>query len=90
MGAKLIFWIGVRVDTMMQSQLTAAQLDPIPDEIASPQAKLVYLYLEAAGEATVDDLNEVLAMKKIDVLSVLNCLSSKGLVETDGGRVALR
>ncbi|WP_255192819.1 MarR family transcriptional regulator [Natronobeatus ordinarius] len=73
-----------------QPQLTETQLEPIPDEIVSPQAKLVYLYLEAADEATVDDLNEILAMKKIDVLSVLNCLSSKGLVEIDGERVELR
>ena len=74
---------------MMQQELTTDQLEPIPAEIASPQAKLVYLYLEAAGTATVDDLNEVLTMKKIDVLSVLDCLSSKGLVDVDGGRVEL-
>ncbi|AGB36063.1 hypothetical protein [Natronococcus occultus] len=70
---------------MMEQQLsTTTQLDPLPDEIASSQAKLVYLYLEASGGATATDLNEILAMKKIDVLSVLNCLTGEDLVEKTG------
>ncbi|MFU8867358.1 MarR family transcriptional regulator [Natronococcus sp.] len=68
---------------MMEQQLTT-QLEPLPTEIESPQAKLVYLYLEASGGATASDLNEVLAMKKIGVLSVLNCLTAEGLVEKNG------
>jgi MarR family transcriptional regulator, organic hydroperoxide resistance regulator len=70
---------------MMEQQLTTAQLDPIPTEIASPQAKLVYLYLEATGSATASDLNEALSMKKLAVLSVLNSLSSQDLVEQEDG-----
>ncbi|MDG5820040.1 MarR family transcriptional regulator [Natronococcus sp. A-GB7] len=69
---------------MMEQQLTTTQLEPLPTEIESPQAKLVYLYLEASGGATASDLNEVLAMKKIGVLSVLNCLTEEGLVEKNG------
>ncbi|ELY64127.1 MarR family transcriptional regulator [Natronococcus jeotgali] len=66
---------------MIEQQLATTQLDPLPDQLDSPQAKLVYLYLEASGGATATDLNEVLAMKKIAVLSVLNCLEGEGLVE---------
>ncbi|WP_306055189.1 helix-turn-helix domain-containing protein [Natronococcus wangiae] len=69
---------------MMEQQLTTERLDPIPAELDSPQGKLVYLYLEATGGATATDLNEALAMKKIAVLSILNSLSSQGLVEKDG------
>ncbi|MCU4740921.1 MarR family transcriptional regulator [Halobacteria archaeon AArc-m2/3/4] len=66
---------------MMQQQLSSKQVTPLPDTLCSPQAKLVYLYLDATDGATVDDLNRTLAMKKIDVLSVLNSLSSSDLVE---------
>lgn len=56
----------------------------LPTELSSPQGKLVYLYLEATGGATVNDLNEALAMKKIAILSVLNSLSGNDLIEKDG------
>lgn len=68
-----------------ESQL-AERLEPVPDRIESSQAKLVYLCLEATGGATIEDLEETLTMKKIDILSVLNSLSSDGLVEQDGDR----
>lgn len=71
---------------MMQQQIPTKQLEPIPDELSSPQAKLVYLYLDAVGGATVDDLNEGLAMKKISVLSILSSLTGEGIVEKDGTR----
>lgn len=66
---------------MMQQQLSQKQITPLPETLSSSQAKLVYLYLDATGGASVDDLNQTLAMKKIDVLSVLNSLSSNDLVE---------
>ncbi|WIV68583.1 MarR family transcriptional regulator [Natrialbaceae archaeon AArc-T1-2] len=68
---------------MMEQQATT-RIDPVPEELASPRAKLVYLYLDAAGGATVDDLNQTLAMKKIAILSVLNELASNDLVEKNG------
>lgn len=56
----------------------------LPPELTSPQAKLVYLFLEATGGATLADLNGTLAMNKMAVLSILECLSSQGLVEKAG------
>ncbi|QCS41897.1 MarR family transcriptional regulator [Natrinema versiforme] len=64
-----------------QKQRPDTRIDPVPDDLESASAKLVYLYLEAADGATIDELGEILAMKKIDVLSVLNSLSSAGYVE---------
>ena len=52
----------------------------VPTEVTSPQAKLVYLYLDATGGASVSDLNQTLAMNKLSVLSVLESLSSRDLV----------
>ncbi|WP_207586846.1 MarR family transcriptional regulator [Halomontanus rarus] len=75
---------------MMQQQLSQKQITPLPETLSSSQAKLVYLYLDATGGASVDDLNQTLAMKKIDVLSVLNSLSSDDLIEkTDDQYVAV-
>ena len=68
----------------MQQQLETEGIAPLPDDLTSPEAKLVYLYIDAAGGATVDDLNETLAMKKMSILSVLNSLSGEGLVEKFG------
>lgn len=70
----------------MQSQKhrPRTQVASAPDDLESAQSKLVYIYLEAADGATVDDLGAALAMKKIDILSVLNSLSSDGLVERRG------
>ncbi|WP_049925256.1 hypothetical protein [Halopiger goleimassiliensis] len=67
-----------------QKSREAPQIERIPEAISSPQAKLIYLCLEATGGATVDDLEETLALKKIDILSVLNSLQGDGLVEQDG------
>ncbi|SDR26291.1 MarR family transcriptional regulator [Natronobacterium texcoconense] len=69
---------------MMDPQLTIDPTDQLPAELESPQAKLVYLYLEATDGATATDLTDGLAMKKIAILSVLNQLSSEGLVEKTG------
>lgn len=68
----------------VQKHVQSSEIDTIPETIQSAQAKLVYLFLEATGGATADDLSDVLAMKKISVLSVLRSLTTQGLVEADG------
>ncbi|GAB7018679.1 MarR family transcriptional regulator [Halostagnicola sp. A-GB9-2] len=68
----------------MKAQLTTttnADRTPLPTELNSSQAKLVYLYLETTGGATVGELSETLSMKKMATLSVMNSLSTQGLVE---------
>ena len=67
-----------------QKERPRPQIEPVPDQLESAQAKLVYLCLEATGGATVDDLGELLAMKKLSILSILNTLSGTGLVEQRG------
>lgn len=70
--------------TRSQNPDTTPRLEPLPDDLDSSQAKLVYLSLEATGGATVDDLGELLEMKKLSILSILNTLSSAGLVDRRG------
>ncbi|WP_126665062.1 MarR family transcriptional regulator [Haloterrigena salifodinae] len=67
-----------------QKQRPEPQIEPIPEELDSAQAKLVFLCLEATGGATVDDLGDLLAMKKLSILSLLNELSSENLIERRG------
>ncbi|RZH68271.1 helix-turn-helix domain-containing protein [Natrinema altunense] len=67
-----------------QEHRPATQLEPVPDDLESARAKLVYIYLDVTEGATVDELGEILAMKKINVLSVLRSLSSAGHVERTG------
>ena len=61
------------------------RLTPIPDEIESSQGKLVYLSLSLTDGATVADLQETLSLQKITLLSVLDSLASRGLVQRTGG-----
>ena len=71
----------------MRLQQSAHRTSPetLPEDITSPRAKLVYLYLDVTETATVEDLQACLDMKKIDLLSVLNSLTSAGHVANDGG-----
>ena len=67
-----------------QTHRPATQIGPVPDDLESARAKLVYIYLEASGGATADELGEFLSMKQINTLSVLNSLSKNGYVEQSG------
>ena len=82
-------------ENVVASGTMTTQLHPpevthrLPAELDSAQSKLVYLYLEATGGATVSDLNEALSMQKMAILSILNGLSSEGLVEKRGSEYAI-
>ncbi|WP_435360343.1 TrmB family transcriptional regulator [Haloarchaeobius sp. DFWS5] len=53
-------------------------------QIDSPQAKLVYLYLDTAGETTTATLQTELGLDKLSLYSILSTLDRRGLVERDG------
>lgn len=69
---------------MFEQTHATTDIRPLPTELASSQSKLVYLYLEASGGATADELGQALTMKKITTLSVLGSLSNQELVEKHG------
>ncbi|NHN48269.1 TrmB family transcriptional regulator [Halostella sp. JP-L12] len=60
----------------------------LPTELNSPCAKLVYLYVSVTGETTVDDVQDALDLQKITLFGVLDTLTSQGVVEKTGDRVA--
>ncbi|WP_254525183.1 helix-turn-helix domain-containing protein [Natrinema caseinilyticum] len=67
---------------------TSEQRPAVPDEIASPEAKLVYLTLLISDETKATDLQRTLGLPKLTLLAVLDSLSTKELVErTEGGYV---
>jgi DNA-binding MarR family transcriptional regulator len=55
----------------------------VPDDLESPRAKLVYLYLSTHDGATVSELQDGLSMKKITLFSILKTLRGRGLVGQD-------
>jgi predicted transcriptional regulator len=67
------------------SQITRPPTDrlDVPDQLVAADTKLVYLFVTAAGGATVDELTARLAMKKIDLYPVLETLSERGLLVRD-------
>jgi len=66
--------------TVSQSQSRTLAL---PAEVDSPRAKLVYLYLQTAGGATLSDLRDELDVPKLTLFSVLKTLRSRELVECE-------
>ncbi|WP_266077810.1 helix-turn-helix domain-containing protein [Haladaptatus caseinilyticus] len=70
--------------------IRTAPSTPIPDELASPRAKLVYLYLTTTREATIDELQTGLGLPKIALYTIVRTLRERELVEKDGEQVTLR
>lgn len=58
----------------------------MPTDVESPRGKLVYLYIDTVGEASLDDLVDGLDVQRITLYSVLKTLQERGLVERDGDR----
>ena len=63
---------------------TRPEVAAVPDDIESPRAKLVYLYLATSGRATVDELADSLGMQKMALFSVLGTLDACDVVALDG------
>ncbi len=60
----------------------------IPDELASPQAKLVYLAVRVTDEPTVSQLQALLGLSKLTLLPLLASLNDRDLVRrTEDGYV---
>jgi DNA-binding IclR family transcriptional regulator len=60
-------------------------LAPLPDGLDSTCAKLVYLYLDASGGATVTELERCLDVSGLTLYSVLSTLQDRDLVDRDDG-----
>lgn len=71
------------------STTRSATVDPLPSEIVSASAKLVYLYLDRTGPTTITELSTALDMQKLSLYSVLDALDGKDLVEGEGETYAL-
>lgn len=56
----------------------------LPAELESAKAKLVYLYLSTAGDATLADLQQDLGVKRLSLYGILGTLRERGLVKRDG------
>jgi len=58
----------------------------LPDALTSPRGKLVYLFLETAGGATIEELKRGLDVPKLTLLGVLRALEERGVVAREGRR----
>lgn len=63
-----------------------SQTQTLPTELASPRAKLIYLYLRTEREATINDLHKALDMAKISLYPILRTLVRRGFVAQEGDR----
>lgn len=58
----------------------------LPEDLESARAKLVYLYVAVRGGASADEIARVLDIGKGTILSILQTLCGRGLVERRGER----
>lgn len=61
----------------------------LPRDIRSSEGKLVYLYLATKGGATLEELENALAMKKLALYSILETLQDRGLVDKEADEYVL-
>lgn len=76
---------------MSTTQFDAADTDrgiDVPNDLASAESKLVYLFLTATGGATVEELHAALDIRKISLYPVLRTLTDRGVVTRDGSTYA--
>ena len=66
-----------------QQQLAHTDIE-LPDTVETADAKLVYLYLAIEEQATIDELQAVLSMKKISLYPLLQTLTATDFVERVG------
>ncbi|APX95441.1 MarR family transcriptional regulator [Natronorubrum daqingense] len=58
----------------------------VPDDLESPRAKLIYLYIGAVGGTTTEALCADLELKKGTALSIIGTLRNRGHLErTESG-----
>ncbi|MDF9747857.1 MarR family transcriptional regulator [Natrinema sp. S1CR25-10] len=62
----------------------------LPDDLGSPQVKLVYLALLAKTEATATELQQLLKLSKLTLLPILTSLVAKDLVRRTEGSYAIQ
>lgn len=76
--------------TVMPMMSTSDQRLAVPNELGSPDAKLVYLALLVNDDASVTDLQELLGLSKLTLLPILSSLVATGLARYTEGRYASR
>ena len=57
----------------------------VPTDLESARAKLVYLYLDTRGTATLNDVCEALNIDKGSVLQITSTLRERGYVHQENG-----
>jgi predicted transcriptional regulator len=86
-GGAFITENGVRPTVMNAQTYADPALDHslvVPDSIDSPEAKLVFVYLQTSTGATVDELHERLDLPRLSLFPVLDTLRTRGLVSRQG------
>lgn len=58
----------------------------LPDRFETSGTKLIYLYLRIENEATIDELQAALGMKKLTLYSLLKTLTATDHVDREGAR----
>lgn len=69
-----------------QSDAVSSTSFRIPDSLASPRSKLIYLYISVSGGASVSELKEALQEPLLTIYKILSTLLERQLIKRDGER----
>jgi DNA-binding MarR family transcriptional regulator len=73
-----------------EQKFASEQKLTVPDELGSPQAKLVYLALLETEEATASELQQLLGLSKLTLLPILSSLVAEGYAQRRKGTYVSR
>jgi|GEM_PF-1412187 len=83
-----------KMDVMSATQFDTTDADRIsidvPDDLASAESKLVFLFLTASDGATVEELHDALDIRKISLFPVLRTLTERDIVTREGANYVPR
>lgn len=71
----------------MATMQPEAAPEPLPDGLAAPLDKLVYLYVRQADGATVYELRDALHVPQLQLYPTINRLADRELVDRRGDEV---
>lgn len=73
-------------DSKSTGDRSARQVESVPTEVTSAEAKLVYLYVRQTGACTAEELARSLRLTKLSLFPTLRTLVERGLLRRESGR----
>jgi predicted DNA-binding transcriptional regulator len=69
--------------------VSATDYPTLPERVASPNGKLLVLYVQVYEAPTVDHLHRDLGLSRLTVMTLVEQLSERGVLQVEDGVVSM-